>query len=262
MAGGHRRTRSTSEDPDETLRLESGAPTALASQTPLAAALVPPRQGGAPHSARPAPSPAEGRDRNKGKSVAPSDGASSSEAARARRRPSASQAPPRAVTPEPAAGARRHLEFGDSTPAQTLQMAQYLLRHPPVDIQGDSPAAPWLRDVAAIVDAARQQGVSGVSGSPSSRGPAPSPGAGTGRRARSRRTSPPPAHSKAGSSGARRPSAAPAPSPNQHRRAHRRRGRTSERPWSGDASFAAPPPRRRAPTLRARPQGQACPRSR
>ena len=212
MAGGHRRTRSTSEDPDETLRLESGVPTALASQTPLAAAPVPPQQGGA-HLAHPAASPAGGRDKNKGKSITPSDGASSSGAARVQQHLSTNQTPPH-VTPELAAGARRHLEFGDSTPAQTLQMAQYLLRHPPVDIQGDSPAVPWLRDVAAIVDAARQQAVSGVSRSPSSRVPAPSPGAGTGRRARSRRASPPPARSKAGSSGARRSSATPAPPPN------------------------------------------------
>ena len=38
--------------------------------------------------------------------------------------------------------------------------------------------------------------------------------------------------------------------------------RTSGRPWKGDASFAAPPSRRRASTPRARPQGQECPRPR
>ncbi len=52
------------------------------------------------------------------------------------------QAAPSAPSPERGAEARRRLEFGDATPAQALQAAQLLLRHPPIPAQDGTPAAP------------------------------------------------------------------------------------------------------------------------
>src|SRR6266540_687970 len=81
------------------------------------------------------------------------------------------QAAPSAPSPERGAEARRRLEFGDATPAQALQAAQLLLRHPPIPAQDGTPAAPWLQDVLALIDTAQHQAAQGASLGPSRRMP-------------------------------------------------------------------------------------------
>src|SRR6266511_936468 len=87
-------------------------------------------------------------------------------------RPQPHQQPRRRETPpvpsqEREAGARRRLEFEDATPAQALQAAQLLLRHPPIPAQDGTPAAPWLQDVLALINTAQRQAAQGASLVPS-----------------------------------------------------------------------------------------------
>src|SRR5438105_5889198 len=84
------------------------------------------------------------------------------------------QAAPSAPSPERGAEARRRLEFGDATPAQALQAAQLLLRHPPSPAQDGPPAAPWLQDVLALIDTAQRQAAQGASLAPSRETPSAS----------------------------------------------------------------------------------------
>src|SRR6266540_246674 len=74
---------------------------------------------------------------------------------------------PPAPSLEREVGARRRLEFGDATPAQALQAAQLLLRHPPIPAQDGTPAAPWLQDVLALINTAQRQAAQGASLVPS-----------------------------------------------------------------------------------------------
>ena len=84
------------------------------------------------------------------------------------------QAAPSAPSPERGAEARRRLEFGDATPAQALQAAQLLLRHPPIPAQDGTPAAPWLQDVLALINTAQRQAAQGASLAPSRETPSAS----------------------------------------------------------------------------------------
>src|SRR5206468_9589331 len=91
-------------------------------------------------------------------------------------RPQPHQQPRRRETPpvpsqEREAGARHHLEFEDATPAQALQAARLLLRHPPIPAQDGTPAAPWLQDIMVLIDTVQHQATQGVSLGPSRRMP-------------------------------------------------------------------------------------------
>src|SRR5207237_10164454 len=86
-----------------------------------------------------------------------SHAASVTEVERARCLNQGHQEPPHARSLERAAGVCHHLEFGNTTPAQALQAAQLLLRHPPIPVQDGTPAAPWLQDIMALVDIAQRQ---------------------------------------------------------------------------------------------------------
>src|SRR5437868_2699803 len=133
---------------------------------------------------------------------------------------------PPAPSQEREAGARRRLEFEDATPAQALQAAQLLLRHPPIPAQDGTPAVPWLQDVMALIDTAQRQATQGVSLGPSRQ--TPSAGGVRNSAARPPQPSPRQARGEAGGSGSRLRAVDPAPQTEASRTRHRRRRRRQE----------------------------------
>src|SRR5438132_726902 len=143
---------------------------------------------------------------------------------------------PPAPSQEREAGARRRLEFEDATPAQALQAAQLLLRHPPIPAQDGTPAAPWLQDVMALIDTAQRQATQGASLGPSRRTPST-----RGFRAsasRPRQPSPRQERGEAGGSGSRQRAVDPTPQTeaSRPRRRHQRRRQEEESPLRSQRS--------------------------
>src|SRR5438128_12484624 len=134
---------------------------------------------------------------------------------------------PPAPSQEREAGARRRLEFEDATPAQALQAAQLLLRHPPIPAQDGTPAAPWLQDVMALIDTAQRQATQGASLGPSRRTPSTG-GVRNNSAARPPHHSPRHVRGEAGGSGSHRRTVDPAPQTEASRPRRRRRRRRQE----------------------------------
>src|SRR5438105_11588347 len=143
---------------------------------------------------------------------------------------------PPASSQEREAGARRRLEFEDATPAQALQAAQLLLRHPPIPAQDGTRAAPWLQDVMALIDTAQRQATQGASLGPSRR--TPSTGGVRSRAARPSQPSPRQKRGEAGGSGSRQRAVDPTPQTeaSRPRRRRRRRRQAEESPLRGQRS--------------------------
>ena len=60
--------------------------------------------------------------------------------------------------PPPRVGERRLPDLNEPASAESaLRAAEMLLRHPPVQTDGESPVTPWIHDIAQMVGAARRQ---------------------------------------------------------------------------------------------------------
>ena len=68
------------------------------------------------------------------------------------------EAPAAESAPPPRGAVRPLPELNEPASAESaLRAAEMLLRHPPLQTDGESPVTPWIQDIAQMVGAARRQ---------------------------------------------------------------------------------------------------------